>query len=54
MQTRVMRRASGETAAESLLHEIASWWLFGCGIVYTVAVSAAAVVDLAWSPSAGK
>lgn len=37
VQTRVMRRASGETAAESLLHEIASWWLFGCGIVYTVA-----------------
>ena len=38
--TRVLRRASGETPAESLLHEIASWWLFGCGILYSVAVSA--------------
>ncbi|KAG0559005.1 hypothetical protein KC19_10G071700 [Ceratodon purpureus] len=35
--TRVLRRASGETPAESLLHEIASWWLFGCGILYSVA-----------------
>uniref|UniRef100_A0A7I4AUD0 Uncharacterized protein n=1 Tax=Physcomitrium patens TaxID=3218 RepID=A0A7I4AUD0_PHYPA len=35
--TRVLKRSSGETGAESLLHELASWWLFGCGIVYTVA-----------------
>ena len=41
--TRVLRRASGETAAESLLHEIASWWLFACGILYSVAVSALSV-----------
>lgn len=35
--TKVLARASGETRAESLLHEIASWWLLGCGIVYIVA-----------------
>ena len=37
--TRVLKRASGETSAEGLLHEIASWWLFACGILYIVAVS---------------
>lgn len=35
--TKVLARASGETRAESLLHNIASWWLLGCGIVYIVA-----------------
>jgi len=35
--TKVLARASGETRAESLLHEIASWWLFACGILYIVA-----------------
>jgi len=35
--TKVLARASGETRAESLLHQIASWWLLGCGIVYIVA-----------------
>ncbi|KAG0566573.1 hypothetical protein KC19_7G073700 [Ceratodon purpureus] len=35
--TRVLKRASGETSAEGLLHEIASWLLFGCGCVYVVA-----------------
>lgn len=40
--TKVLARASGETRAESLLHEIASWWLLGCGIVYIVAVSSLA------------
>jgi hypothetical protein len=35
--TRVLKRASGETSAEGLLHEIASWWLFGCGLLYIVA-----------------
>ena len=37
--TKVLARASGETRAEGLLHEIASWWLFACGILYIVAVS---------------
>ena len=37
--TFILARASGETKAESLLHEIASWWLLLCGIVYIVAVS---------------
>jgi hypothetical protein len=35
--TYVLARASGETRAESLLHEVASWWLLLCGIVYIVA-----------------
>jgi hypothetical protein len=35
--TYVLARASGETKAESLLHEVASWWLLLCGIVYIVA-----------------
>jgi len=35
--TYVLARASGETKAEGLLHEIASWWLLCCGIVYVVA-----------------
>lgn len=35
--TRVLKRASGETEAEGLLHEIASWWLFSCGVLYIVA-----------------
>lgn len=35
--TKVLARASGETRAEGLLHEIASWWLLACGIVYIVA-----------------
>ncbi|KAG0571584.1 hypothetical protein KC19_VG024400 [Ceratodon purpureus] len=35
--TYVLARASGETRAEGLLHEVASWWLLLCGIVYIVA-----------------
>jgi len=35
--TRVLKRQSGETSVEGLLHEIASWWLLGCGILYIVA-----------------
>jgi hypothetical protein len=34
--TKVLARASGETKAESLLHEVASWWLLACGILYIV------------------
>ncbi|CAM6047703.1 unnamed protein product [Sphagnum compactum] len=35
--TKVLARASGETQAESVLHDVASWWLLICGIVYTAA-----------------
>jgi hypothetical protein len=35
--TKVLARASGETRAEGLLHEVASWWLLACGIIYIVA-----------------
>jgi hypothetical protein len=37
--TKVLARASGETQAESVLHDVASWWLLICGIIYTAAVS---------------
>lgn len=37
--TKVLARASGETKAESLLHEVASWWLLACGMLYIVSVS---------------
>ncbi len=39
MLTNVLAQASGETQAESVLHEVASWWLLICGIIYTAAVS---------------
>jgi hypothetical protein len=35
--TNVLAQASGETQAESVLHEVASWWLLICGIIYTAA-----------------
>ncbi|CAM6022135.1 unnamed protein product [Sphagnum balticum] len=35
--TKVLARASGETQAESVLHDVASWWLLICGIIYTAA-----------------
>jgi len=35
--TKVLARSSGETRAEGLLHDVASWWLLACGIVYVVA-----------------
>jgi len=34
--TKVLARASGETKAEGLLHDVASWWLLACGIIYIV------------------
>ncbi len=37
--TKELAQASGETQAESVMHDIASWWLLICGIIYTAAVS---------------
>ncbi|CAK9237709.1 unnamed protein product [Sphagnum jensenii] len=35
--TKELAQASGETQAESVMHDIASWWLLICGIIYTAA-----------------